>query len=70
MVEWMGVCLPMQTVWFEFWSKRIPHAMEQLGQRTTTAEVCMHRAHALPQESHCNEKRAHHNWRVAPARCN
>ena len=61
MVEWMGICLPMQKAWFELWSRRIPHAMEQLGQRATATEVCMHRAHALPQKSHCNEKPAHYN---------
>ena len=61
MVEWMGIHLPMQKAWFELWSRRIPHAMEQLGQRAAATEVCMHRAHALPQKSHCNEKPAHYN---------
>ena len=50
MVEWMGVCLTMQKAWFERWSRRIPRAMEQLGQRATATEGCVHRAHALPQE--------------------
>ena len=37
-VEWMGIHLPMQAHGFHPWSQKIPHAVEQLSLRTTTAE--------------------------------
>ena len=36
--QWIGICLPIQGHRFNPWSRKIPHAMEQLSPRTTTAE--------------------------------
>ena len=35
---------------FDSWSRKIPHATEQLSPCTTTIEACAPRAHALQQE--------------------
>ena len=70
MVPWVGISLPVQGTRVQSWSEKISHAMEQLSPCTTTTEPTCPRAHAHSKKSHCSEKHARHNWRVAPAVCN
>ena len=36
--QWLRIRLPMQGTWFDPWSGKIPHAMEQLSPCATTTE--------------------------------
>ena len=37
-VQWLGICLPMQGTWVWALVRKIPHAAEQLGPWATTTE--------------------------------
>ena len=74
MVQWLRIRLPMQGHRFEPWSRKIPHAAEQLGLCATTTEPVLYSPCATTTEvcvpqllkpTHlepmpCN-KRRHHN---------
>ena len=40
--QWLRICLPMQGHRFEPWSRKIPHATEQLSLCATTTEPVSH----------------------------
>ena len=40
-VLWIGIRPPMQGTWFGSWSRRIPHAVEQLGPVRHDYWACM-----------------------------
>ena len=42
-VQWLRVHLPMQETWFNPWSGKIPHAVEQLSLCTTSTEPVHHK---------------------------
>ena len=48
MAQWMGICLLMNE--FDPWSRRIPHASQQVGPCATTTEARTPRTRALQQE--------------------
>ena len=48
--------------WFDSWSRKIPHALEQLSLCATATEAQAPRACALSKRSHRSEKPAHCNW--------
>ena len=74
-VQWLRICQPVHG--FDPWSRKIPHAMEQLSQCATTAEpmYCSYwNLHApdpmlCEKRSHCNEKSVQRNSRAAPTCC-
>ena len=68
--QWLRICLPMQGGHgFDPWSRKIPHAAEQLSLCATTTEPACHNyrsAHALEpvlcnKRSHRSEKPVHRN---------
>ena len=38
MVQWLRICLPCRRHWFHSWSRKIPHAVEQLSPHNATSE--------------------------------
>ena len=40
-VQWLRICLPVQGTRFKPWSRKIPHAAEQLSPRSTTTEPAL-----------------------------
>ena len=39
MVQWSGICLPVQGTWFDPWSRMSPHAMGQLNPCAATTQA-------------------------------
>ena len=62
-VQWLRIHLPMQETSFNPWSRKIPHAMEQLSPHALGPVSCNKR-------SHQNEKPTHQNQTVAPTYSN
>ena len=62
--------LPANTRNMSSWSKKAPHATDQLSPRATTTEPRLKpehpTAHAHNKRSHNNKKPMHCNWSVAP----
>ena len=65
-VQWLRVHLPMQETWFNPWSGKIPHAVEQLSLCTTSTEPVHHKywAHAPQVLSPCttSTEPVHHKY--------
>ena len=61
-VQWLGVCLPMQQTGVNLWSRKIPHTKEQLSPRAELLKP-VHLEPVLHNRSHCNEKPRHHHKR-------
>ena len=38
MAQWIRICLPMQGIGFDPWSRKIPHAAEQLSPNAAATE--------------------------------
>ena len=57
-VWWLRIHLPMQRTWFDPWSRKIPHAMEQLSLQTATTEPHKPSAPALQWEGRTPQLRA------------
>ena len=55
---------------FDPWSRKIPHAVEQLSPCTTTTEAQALEPVLQSKRSHHNEKPIHCNWRLALTPCN
>ena len=59
-VQWLRIHLPMQGT-LEPWSRKIPHAMEQLSPRATTTEPTRLEPVLRNKRSHHNKKPVHRN---------
>ena len=80
--QWLRIYLPVQGKWFEPWSGKIPHGVEQLSPcatttepalyspRATTTEARMARGHALQQEKPLQGEARAPQQRVASAQRN
>ena len=52
--QWLRICLPVQGHGFDPWSRKIPHAAEQLSPCATTTEACVtYSLHATTTEPTC-----------------
>ena len=55
--QWLRIHLPMQGTQVEPWSRKIPHAAEQLSPRATTTEPACHNYWSLSAYSPCSATR-------------